>query len=71
MSILELVNEARKVNRSASRSQLAWEELGQEERGAIIAALESGDVGAGKLSPILQKNGVKISKYFLEQLVAK
>lgn len=69
MSILESIEGARKRDVHKSASAVAWETLSQEERDAVIAALKSREVGAGKMSNVLKRNGAKISKCFLEKIV--
>lgn len=69
MSILNEVERARGRTRSESQSDRAWAALSDEERKAIQDALFSGDVGPGKMSDVLRKNKVTISKHFLTQLM--
>ena len=69
MSILESIEGARTREVHKSASVVAWEALSQEERDAVIAALKSREVGPGKMSDVLKRNGAKISKCFLEKIV--
>lgn len=69
MSILNEVERARGRARAESQSDRAWRDLSEEERKAIRDALFSGDVGPGKMSDVLRKNDVAISKHFLTQLM--
>lgn len=69
MSILESIEGARKREVHKSASVVAWEALSQEERDAVIAALKSREVGPGKMSDVLKRNGAKISKGFLDKVL--